>query len=470
MPKRKRNAEPSLLEKLDKYQNEIFRALKAAKGFERQRLSKRLHEQGVTPDKQQRLEREIAVLKSLDLHQTAQSHLSSSLLKVKSIAASTDLPEEIRAGVPKPKLAEEERAALHNVTSGLYNRKPVKEAVDRAVEFVCQSLNVPPPGKGKQPKKAKREDQEEQPSDRIRGGATEDKKPVPEAAVVEEEEEEEEAEDETDFEGFQSDVDEPGPAVGEPESDSEVEADEEDALSKYDNLLGSSSDEDDEVDEKLYERFRGKEKVNLDDISLSGSGSESDDEESAPPPQEEEEEEEEASGSPSPSPPPAKKKKEKRSAQPTGPTRDSTFLPSLMGGYVSGSESASDVDIAPPKKRRGQRARQAIWEKKYGASAKHLQETQKKKGKGGGRDSGWDMRRGAVDGEDQGRRTPWKKGVANPFAKRTRDGEGGGAAQEKPRPVKKDNEGPLHPSWEAAKKAKDAQKALGFSGQKVVFD
>ena len=63
MPKRKRNAEPSLHEKLEKYQNEIFRALKAAKGFERQRLSKRLHDQGVTPDKKERLEREIAVLK-----------------------------------------------------------------------------------------------------------------------------------------------------------------------------------------------------------------------------------------------------------------------------------------------------------------------------------------------------------------------------------------------------------------------
>ena len=316
---------------------------------------------------------------------------------------------------------------------------------------------MPPPGKGKQPKNAKREEQEEQPSDRIHD-RVEDKKPATKAVVPQDEGEEEE--DETDFDGFQSDVDEPGPAVGEQEPDSDAEADEEDALSKYDNLLGSSSDEDDEVDEKLYERFRGKEKVNLDDISLSGSGSESDDEESAPPPPRE--------ASLSPSPPPAKKtKKEKRSAKPTGPTRDSTFLPSLMGGYISGSESASDVDIAPPKKRRGQRARQAIWEKKYGASAKHLQETKQKKG----RDAGWDMRRGAVDGEDQGRRTPWKKGVSNPFAKKTRDAEGaGGWESQEAKPVKKDNEGPLHPSWEAAKKAKDSQKAMAFSGQKVVFD
>lgn len=50
-------------DRLEKHQDDIFRALKTAKGFERQRLSKRLHEAGVTPDKQERLEREVAVLK-----------------------------------------------------------------------------------------------------------------------------------------------------------------------------------------------------------------------------------------------------------------------------------------------------------------------------------------------------------------------------------------------------------------------
>lgn len=357
---------------------------------------------------------------------------------MKAIATSTDLPEEIRAGVPRPELAGEEKAALHNVTSGLYKRQPVKQAIERSIEFVCESLNVPPPGKGKQAKKAKREEQEEQPSDRIH----DDKEKKLDTVVQQEEE------DVTDFEGFQSDVDEPGPAVGEPDGDEEAE--EEEAFSKYDNLLGSSSDEDEDIDETLYERFRAKETANLDDISLSGSAPESDSEESPS----------EASPPPPPSPPPAKKKEKKPAQAP----RDSTFLPSLMGGYISGSESASDVDIAPPKKRRGQRARQAIWEQKYGASAKHLQQSHQK-GKSG-RDDGWDMRRGAVDGEDQGRRTPWKKGVSNPFTAKGRDTQRAEAA----RPVKKDDEGPLHPSWQAAKKAKDSQKGLAFSGSKIVFD
>ncbi len=43
-------------------------------------------------------------------------------------------------------------------------------------------------------------------------------------------------------------------------------------------------------------------------------------------------------------------------------------LSTLMGGYVPGSESASDVDDASPRKNR--RARQQIWEKKFGAKAK----------------------------------------------------------------------------------------------------
>ena len=488
MPKRKRGSELTLPDKLEKHEQDIARALKTAKGFERQRLSKRSHDDGVTVDKQQRLEREIAVLKvckrgyslggyldigsvpnilrstiqSLDLHQTARAHLSSSLLKVKSIAASTDLPEEIRVGVPKPELAEDEKAALHNVTSALFNRKQVKEAVDRAIETVCQALNLPPPGKSK-PKKSSTSSQEEQPADRI---AQAPKSEGAQQGAVE-------YEDVTDFEGFQSDVDEPGPVVGElaeQESSSEHdgdsdgeedESDEEQQLSQYDHLLGSSSDDEDDFDDKKYDQFRGKETVNLDDISVSGSGSESDDEQSSPKP----------SPSQSPSPPPAAPPKTKRQKKESRPG-EVYALPSLMGGYVSGSESASDVDVAAPKKRRGQRARQAIWEKKYGSQAKHVQQSKRQQG---GRDSGWDMKRGAVDGDGPPKRTPWKKGVANPFLQRSQSSQRDGGTQPNfesrpPKPAKRDDEGVLHPSWEARKKAKDSQKEAAFSGQKIVFD
>jgi hypothetical protein len=75
MPKRKRNGEASIHNILDKYQDEVFKALKASKGFERQRLSKRSRDQGITPDKVERLEREIAVLKVSALRSLANAAL-----------------------------------------------------------------------------------------------------------------------------------------------------------------------------------------------------------------------------------------------------------------------------------------------------------------------------------------------------------------------------------------------------------
>jgi hypothetical protein len=63
MPKRKRGSEPTLLDRLEKLQDEVFRALKAAKGFERQRIAKRSRDAGIGEDKKERLDRELSVLK-----------------------------------------------------------------------------------------------------------------------------------------------------------------------------------------------------------------------------------------------------------------------------------------------------------------------------------------------------------------------------------------------------------------------
>lgn len=62
MPKRKR-AEDELEEKLAHHRKELFRTLKAVKGFERQRMAKRLRDPKSTPEKQARIEKEIVVLK-----------------------------------------------------------------------------------------------------------------------------------------------------------------------------------------------------------------------------------------------------------------------------------------------------------------------------------------------------------------------------------------------------------------------
>ena len=166
--------------------------------------------------------------------------------------------------------------------------------------------------------------------------------------------------------------------------------------------------------------------------------------------------------------------------------KQTTFLPSLIGGYWSGSESApddEDISVKPRKNRRGQQERRAIWEKKYGRSAKHLQGQQQARPRS--RDDGWDARRGASDG--RGRRGRGRGGMKGGRDVRN-DGSKGDLAsgangemvsdkrtagrRQKVGLERKGDEGPLHPSWEAKKKAKEkaGSGVVPFLGKKVVFD
>lgn len=168
--------------------------------------------------------------------------------------------------------------------------------------------------------------------------------------------------------------------------------------------------------------------------------------------------------SPEPSPQPQPTKKPKQQAPKPTPVTSTTFLPSLaMGGYVSGSESedpdAENESQQPVRKNRmGQQARRALWEKKYGAGAKHVRAQKEKEKKD--RDRGWDMKRGAT-GASGGRNER-----SRPRPQKDNAGHGHGQKQ-----GKKEDDKPMHPSWEAARKAKEAQKAtMAFQGKKVTFD
>ncbi|KAL0934168.1 cellular morphogenesis protein [Colletotrichum truncatum] len=488
MVKRKRSRESDLEQKLTEARKEIFRALKGAKALERQRYSKRMRDDKSTPDKIKRLEREILVLKSLDLQQTADAHLNSSLLKVKQIAESPALPEQIKQGVPKPELSEEEKAALHNVTSGLFNRVHVREAVDKAVRGVCLALNVPIPDKKKKGKKgadAQEIDRDDQLRD-AKKARTEDAKDVStkkESAKAEEEGENpfDEMNDEVPSDSDEEDA-------GSDEEPEINQDDEERALEKMEAMLGGSDEEEsgDEDMKAKYQALLGE--IADGDTADDESNSDESDEEGIEMEDLGDDDDDDDEGmdsdrmrrinaanvSLSPSPPPARKKKEPKSKKAAGKAGETTFLPSLMGGYISNSESeASDLDLAPPKKRLGQKQRQAIWEKKYGSQANHVKnQAQKQKQKG--RDNGWDMKKGAVDGE-AGSNKPWKRGVSDPLARQGQGRERGGGDQrsqstfeKRPRP-KKDDEGPLHPSWEARKKAKESQTTAAFAGTKITF-
>ena len=152
-------------------------------------------------------------------------------------------------------------------------------------------------------------------------------------------------------------------------------------------------------------------------------------------------------------------------------TKNTSFLPSLtMGGYISGSGSdIDDVDLAPKKNRRGQRARQQIWEQKYGVKAKHLQ----KQGGSTSRDD-WDPKRGAVEGNARKRGTFGRERRSSPDHT-VAGAHSAGSGRSKPvkdvKKIRRDDQGSLHPSWQAAKKAKEKKEApVAFQGKKITFD
>lgn len=421
-------------------------------------------------------------MQSLDLHSVAHAHLCSALLRIKAVAESPRLPDEVKHGVPKPDISEEERAALHNVTSGLYNQPKVRATLDAAVADICRVLQVPVPDKkgklkrgDKKSEAATKKDPEEQPADKAVKSVPGEKRTKPE---------EKSAKGEA-VPGNQSSDDDESEWGGLSEDDEEDEELVEKALSRFEDRLGGfDSEEEVESDDEEYDTANEE----LDPMEITDESASEDSEAGEPGTQSgldedassdsgegsasvsvsESESESESDSDVSAISPPAKSSR-KDSKKADQIMRQGGMLPSLMGGYISGSESdASDIDLAPAarKNRRGQRARQAIWEKKFKDRAKHLAQEK------AGRDSGWDLKRGAVDGSD---RTPWKKGIKTPFDRRpdNRHDKQEYAAPEprRPRPpTKKDDEGPLHPSWEARKKAKEAQQTAAFQGKKITFD
>lgn len=167
-----------------------------------------------------------------------------------------------------------------------------------------------------------------------------------------------------------------------------------------------------------------------------------------------------------------RKSKPPKTAYATATLESTTFLPSLsMGGYFSGSESAeelSDDGTLPRKNRMGQQARRALWEKKFGKNAKHV------KAQPPNRDEGWDARRGASAGDVRGKRGRGRGGTRGGGGRTGRGPMSSGANSDpiatREKKTKPAADVPLHPSWEAAKKAKEQKKTIAFQGKKVVFD
>ncbi|EMC99940.1 hypothetical protein BAUCODRAFT_356120 [Baudoinia panamericana UAMH 10762] len=409
-------------------------AFKIAKGFERQKLGRRRRNATSQKDNSeadvQRIDAEIVALKALDNATCAHVYLYKTLSRIKAIAQSPFLPEDVR----KPVTLFSDVAAL-NVHARLCNSNPVKDALPPVLNDVrrTMSLEVPIQNAQTKTKRVRASDSREAPAS-LDGKRAPGQKPLRRDVAA--------------LSG--------APAVGDEEKVGQTVGDiaSESDLDEYNDRLASSGDDEYEAggsDIEDIERQLEQEGI----TRKSSRPSQARYDHAADMAVSDDEDASSASPTLEPQKAPAPKKK-------------SAFLPSLsMGGYISGSGSDIDDDDinGPPKKnRRGQRARQQLWEKKFGARAKHLQKQV--------RDAGWDPKRGATDGKEP--RTKNKK-IADVSRR-------GGRSTDRVRSVakpidngvnkkQKDNSGPIHPSWEAAKMAKQKTAApAAFKGKKITFD
>lgn len=339
------------------------------------------------------------------------------MLKSKAVAQSPDLPRP----VAQPAQHVSDPAAL-NVIARLCNSNPVKEALPSILQDIQHALGVEIARGVKAAKKSNTK------ADKL----ADQRAKMPAASSSESQDG-----DEHGFDGFSESA----------ASDDEVE----DRTAAFDDRIAGSSDSEDEQsasDDDTQPQKGKAARVSALRAALAGP---------SPSP----------SPSPSASPEPSTKRRAATLSRPT----TSAFVPSLTtGGYWSGSESEpeDDVDVAPKKNRRGQRARQAIWEKKFGAKAKHVQNNPD--GGNEQRDKGWDPRRGATDGP---RRFGRGGGMAASRSDRPRGMPSRSApsrGDEPAKPKHRDDDGPIHPSWAAAKKAKEAKVTAPFQGKKITFD
>ncbi|KAE8374716.1 BUD22-domain-containing protein [Aspergillus bertholletiae] len=406
----------------------LSRALKIAKGFERQKLSRRektAKAQG-SSEALQKITEEIAYIKSMNPTTTAQKYLFKQLFKTNRIA---EAPAFIQFKESKNLSAEGPQSpAEANVTARLYKSNPVKNVFPNIMADIKKLLGVEEVAGGKKTKS-----KENAPKTRTEQRAVSVSDSEPEdyriAAAV-----------------AKFDEKEGGEATSSEEERDEAMSDAESIdFSQFDSRLASGSEGEDEEGEDGA--------ASDDDVSDGGMDLKAPSDMSI-------------SRSPSPDSPPAKKQKAKTSSAPATST---TFLPSLtMGGYFSGSESEpEDIEGQQPrrKNRMGQQARRALWEKKYGSGANHVKQQQNQQKRN--RDSGWDMRRGATDGSEgpRGRRGQARGAAGRPQYGGDRPQRGPPAQRRKP-----EDDKPLHPSWEAAKRAKEQKATAAFQGKKVTFD
>jgi hypothetical protein len=411
----------------------LVAALRLGAGFERQKHSRRKKTAQAKKDTKalERLDAEYAVLKGLELEKVADQQLRKTVGKVKSLKDQEVLKAYV-AGIEK---SSAEPATL-NVLARLYKVAAVKKVVDDTIEqlkgIFAPSDAIAPTLNGDKKERKKRKNAEARKDGDTKMLDMSDEEGDPFEAFNSRIAAPSSGEDGS--EGSVSDNERP-PSIGNSEGEHDPE----------DDLEAESSEEEDS-----FRAFSGAEEEasDVDDMVI--------DRRIAPPSDISDSEAYTSSDAALPT------KKAKAKALPVQPTT-SAFIPSLShAAYVAGSDSeASDLDaeFAPRKNRRGQRARQKIAEAKFGAKAKHLEKQERNKG--------WDPKRGAVSDLPRGYGPLMSGENAIPL---------GGAVVKKEKKAERDDKGDLHPSWQAAKLAKEKKaikidvSAKAGMGNKVVFD
>lgn len=497
----------------------VTRALKVGRGFERQRSGKKLKaaREGGDAVLVERVEREIGVLKEVELEGIAKGAVRKGLGKGVKVWEFFPMEEWVEKAGEKGEgkvssevdgeEAAEVRKARSNVVAGLCNMKPVREAVRAAVEMVRQ-VAVSRWRPGVEDKHEGKEEEEEEEQEQLEDGdetgeenegdETEGEwsewngiEDTPKISTLGNENNDKSGKTNTSKPSIKVDISLIDPSRGADEEWSGEEDDDDthniNSEEEDDEEASKSEEEEPDLDEDLSEEEIIE---RLGKFIAPGSDSEEEEEES----QAENSKSDNSSAEEEPRKPATKKSKplpiKKQKTTPHTPSRTpsrspspapqisnkpkpilttkSTFLPTLMSGYISGSESDGDpfhpnksgpAQKKERKNRMGQQARRALAEKKFKENARHI-----KLGLGSGKkeDKG-DHRRGAST-----RGGGFQKGGGRFGA--SGDGAGPGFGRKQVVERKKDVDGPLHPSWEAARKAKEAKAKAEFQGKKIKFD
>ncbi|GAA5850371.1 hypothetical protein JCM9279_006544 [Rhodotorula babjevae] len=472
----------------------VHKAVKKAKTFELQKLTRKLKQTREPKEGTQvdaallaDLEAQLAALKALDLDLIPSHLLTTRLSKLHSLRASPLLPL-LLASLPPPKSPWAEldpQSAASKARNRVLAHKAIGDSWDEVSRAVRKRLgeDVDVMGKGKGGK-------DEVP----KKGITMDpgRQAAIEAAFLGGEEGGEAGgEDEEGEDGAASSEDE-GPAAG---------------LSDDEGPVAGSDDEGDDEEAIRREMAALEEGVGSEG---EWSGSDSDDDDLIADPSLSKKPLKRRQPSLSPSPPPTAKKQ--RALAPSKPITSSSFLPSLNAGYVSYSDSDGEdakwvkdaeredrKEAGGRKNRRGQRARQAIWEKKYGTAANHvvkqtggtlvpLAKIKDDKAARSARRAAAAARGDApaapADAPERKRREfeppqadlGWKARTGpSSSSTSTATGAASGAASGAPRPAAAGGKPAekMHPSWEAKRKQAEALKqvsALKPQGKKITFD